>query len=554
MQFRSVAEAEKVLKEGLSVKGFILPDWALENEIYTKIRQCMKCYKYDHYSSSCSEPLKVCSTCGNTGHRYNQCTVKNPSQYKCCICKGNHKAVSGACNDRKKAIREEKQRLKAPKPTSRANTSVREGSSSEQTPQVHGSRQTSTSAGANESHSNAPSGNTGTAPNPPQANEFPSLTEGGAGGRPQTAINSLSTFIQLAPNADAMMFALISPFIRGCKTLEGYREIVYDVLKQNNLGHLKLGNVGDDLLQERLTRVAKMGIPSFLTEDFVSLITQGQPKSQKKRKKLTKAQRRARRNQTSSPPTQEGSNEAQNTTNPATKGTNETSNPTREESNEIRVETQTENTQAANSADEIGESNTSAPGQNTPQQGNELSQDIPTRQETREAKGTTDMPNEKPKEADPEEEKSDQRHDTVDSLLVSNLEVSELVNLTLPRDSSTPANLRTRSARKELTRSRGGQIKRVTCKVKGKDVKQSRFMPNEYKPHPSLKKVMLRAPDSKTFLALADDYKHATLQKAIEQKEVTLQSISHKDKKFTHKEVLDLIQANKIDLSVNSYI
>ena len=127
MQFRSLAETEKVKSTGLLIQGITMPPYALEKEIYIPVKQCMKCYEYDHYTSSCSATTRICSTCTSTEHRYTQCQMKDPRQFKCCMCGGKHKAVSGACKYRKQAIKEAKERINAQKTTPRASTSGSEG-------------------------------------------------------------------------------------------------------------------------------------------------------------------------------------------------------------------------------------------------------------------------------------------------------------------------------------------------------------------------------------------------------------------------------------------
>ena len=103
----SPEEAQKLLKNGIRMFHTSVPAYNLESESYIDIPQCYKCYRYDHLKSACDKPQR-CSRCGEEGHFFVGCI----KEIKCCNCGGSHTAVSGACPEKKKLLRDGRQQLK----------------------------------------------------------------------------------------------------------------------------------------------------------------------------------------------------------------------------------------------------------------------------------------------------------------------------------------------------------------------------------------------------------------------------------------------------------
>lgn len=93
-------DADKLLKQGIRAYYIIVPTHQLEMEKYKPVNQCMKCYKFDHYTSNCKSTTQICSKCASTNHTHLTC---NSTVLKCLNCQGEHVAVSFSCPAKKNA-------------------------------------------------------------------------------------------------------------------------------------------------------------------------------------------------------------------------------------------------------------------------------------------------------------------------------------------------------------------------------------------------------------------------------------------------------------------
>ena len=79
-------EAEYIIKNGIHMYALFLHPEHIERKNHIFIRQCFKCFSYDHVANSCHD-IQHCNACGGT-HHFNLCKQKD--QPKCIRCGGNH--------------------------------------------------------------------------------------------------------------------------------------------------------------------------------------------------------------------------------------------------------------------------------------------------------------------------------------------------------------------------------------------------------------------------------------------------------------------------------
>lgn len=71
------------------------------------VSQCFKCQKYAHTAKYCREEQPTCRNCAGD-HDSRTCTTKE--KFKCCNCKGMHKASSDSCPTKTAALKRLKKR------------------------------------------------------------------------------------------------------------------------------------------------------------------------------------------------------------------------------------------------------------------------------------------------------------------------------------------------------------------------------------------------------------------------------------------------------------
>ena len=98
-------EVEYAMKQGINIYGLYIPPNMIEREEHIFLKQCFKCFSYEHVTNMCHTNQK-CNACGGN-HHFNICTNKqNP---KCLQCNGEHFANSIKCPKRKDVLKQIRQ-------------------------------------------------------------------------------------------------------------------------------------------------------------------------------------------------------------------------------------------------------------------------------------------------------------------------------------------------------------------------------------------------------------------------------------------------------------
>ena len=109
--FTSIKSVEKFHKEGIKFEDKKFPPYALNIDKYLHIPECQSCYRLfpDHKTKRCPDKhIKLCSKCGNSAHRWNECTYALPP--KCILCTragrdAGHPTRTLSCPERKAALK-----------------------------------------------------------------------------------------------------------------------------------------------------------------------------------------------------------------------------------------------------------------------------------------------------------------------------------------------------------------------------------------------------------------------------------------------------------------
>ena len=104
----STTDAQRLLTNGIKVFNTRISPAQCEQEKFTHILTCYKCYRYEtHATTNCPDNLTYCSECAEIGHNYRDCT----STTKNCInCKRDgltdysHRTLAAKCPIRKQTI------------------------------------------------------------------------------------------------------------------------------------------------------------------------------------------------------------------------------------------------------------------------------------------------------------------------------------------------------------------------------------------------------------------------------------------------------------------
>ena len=98
IKFKDIKTAERIKKNGITLFYTTNLPVNIENEKFTPIKQCMKCFSYEHTRFECKVKSVICSECASKDHVFYQCK----SQFKkCVVCGGNHRTFSNLCQYRK---------------------------------------------------------------------------------------------------------------------------------------------------------------------------------------------------------------------------------------------------------------------------------------------------------------------------------------------------------------------------------------------------------------------------------------------------------------------
>ena len=102
--FETPDKMEEALQKGFRVMNVVLgPDRLFRNKDanLAKLKQCFKCFLYDHYSNECPLTHGLCSICGRV-HNFRECPT--PNNPKCKNCNQKHTSIAKECVVRKKEM------------------------------------------------------------------------------------------------------------------------------------------------------------------------------------------------------------------------------------------------------------------------------------------------------------------------------------------------------------------------------------------------------------------------------------------------------------------
>jgi hypothetical protein len=107
----STTIANRVLTDGLKAFNTRITPNQCEQERFTHLLICYKCYDYDkHPTKDCPQTFDICSECATTGHTFRDCKSTNKS---CINCKSDsHRTLAANCPYRKNAIRDKETKIK----------------------------------------------------------------------------------------------------------------------------------------------------------------------------------------------------------------------------------------------------------------------------------------------------------------------------------------------------------------------------------------------------------------------------------------------------------
>ncbi|KAF2353098.1 Reverse transcriptase domain, partial [Trinorchestia longiramus] len=98
--------AQRILTEGFKMFNTKITARQCEQETYTHILICYKCYKFEsHTTHECRSTVQVCSECSSPDHLYTQC---NSSIKKCINCNGAHRTLAASCPYRREVQKQKK--------------------------------------------------------------------------------------------------------------------------------------------------------------------------------------------------------------------------------------------------------------------------------------------------------------------------------------------------------------------------------------------------------------------------------------------------------------
>ena len=86
-------QADYTTANGIRIGGVRIPNKYVHKERQVEVKQCFKCFKFDHYTNQCSDNKQYCSRCAKE-HHYTDCKSRT---VKCKNCDGPHIAIAPSC-------------------------------------------------------------------------------------------------------------------------------------------------------------------------------------------------------------------------------------------------------------------------------------------------------------------------------------------------------------------------------------------------------------------------------------------------------------------------
>ena len=99
----SKEDAEYVTQHGISFFSIKISPMFVRKETITEIRQCFKCFSFEHFTNECKLEFGICSICSG---KHNFKTCKSKDKLQCANCGGPHISIAAACPIRKKYLNE----------------------------------------------------------------------------------------------------------------------------------------------------------------------------------------------------------------------------------------------------------------------------------------------------------------------------------------------------------------------------------------------------------------------------------------------------------------
>ena len=93
---------DQAIIKGVWLQKTFLEQKYINKEKFETIRQCFKCFKYNHYTNKCPRDTPLRSICSGE-HHYKDCP--DTSARKCINCKGAHIAISRQCPVRRQTLK-----------------------------------------------------------------------------------------------------------------------------------------------------------------------------------------------------------------------------------------------------------------------------------------------------------------------------------------------------------------------------------------------------------------------------------------------------------------
>lgn len=109
IRFRDTLMADKAMDRGLLAYNMSVTPNQIQRETFVSLLTCFKCYALeDHTTKDCQAQEIMCSECGETGHKWNDCTNQNKACLNCMRSKKEHiyhRTLAMACPIRKELIK-----------------------------------------------------------------------------------------------------------------------------------------------------------------------------------------------------------------------------------------------------------------------------------------------------------------------------------------------------------------------------------------------------------------------------------------------------------------
>ena len=114
----TTTEARRVRASGLQLCNLLISPHDCEEEIFTPLLICYKCYAFEHHiTKNCTQTYNLCSECGDRDHNYTNCPGTAPKS--CANCKRankahTHRTLAASCPIRKLALKIKKDKQQQP--------------------------------------------------------------------------------------------------------------------------------------------------------------------------------------------------------------------------------------------------------------------------------------------------------------------------------------------------------------------------------------------------------------------------------------------------------